>query len=212
VKIFYDPNHGCLILDTALVNKLFYPPELKAVARADGLLLGTDHDIPGAVSLELLNPDYGNECEDDAEEGEPGETIANYHAPISAETATALRLRPGPYLVWIERSTGEAYAIPEETAVRSDGDAVTVGLAVHPQDIQALETLGLQHGVRARDIIAAFVADLAANTYSSLPEKLARSGGSDERERARSWFERNAAPPDEPGEYPAFMPGPSYEP
>lgn len=179
----WRPDQGHLIIPEALMADLDYPPELHLHRRADGLILAADstNDTDRTVVANVIIP----ALDDDEFEAK---------LELTPEQARQLGLQPGEYTVWANTMEMALYAVPRCTALRNDGDLVAIGMVIHRRDSEVLEALALEHGVRLRDILDAFVADLAANFFTARDERYNRSGGSDEREMARDWFRRSVSP------------------
>lgn len=90
------------------------------------------------------------------------------------------------YTAWLDPDGAMIEAVPGRLDT-----PLTIRLT--PEERMQLESLALNHQVRAADLLTAFAADLAGAQWGGSATGL-RSGGSDERLFAAQWFRRNVDP------------------
>lgn len=157
--IRWCPERGHLTISTNLIRALSYPAELRAVRRADGLMLGAVLPAADAVVLRVAAPDHAEGGTDE------------FHAQVNPEQAGQLRLDRG-YEAWRDPLDDILYAVPFTAPMRPQAteDLRVVDLVIAAQDLRELEAFALRHGHRAREVIALFVATLAENARADLEE------------------------------------------
>jgi hypothetical protein len=171
--IHYDADRGLIHLDDALIAALSYPDALKIELRANGIILTACES--GGTGLPIVYED---------------EDIDGPHMVVDPMQAAEFGLRPGTYTAWVRSWAECIYALPAPVPA----GLVPVTIHLTPHEVRLLEQLALDHDVRMTDILTAFAADLAAEHAEGDERHELRSGGSDERQFADAWFQRNRGP------------------